>query len=116
MSGASKRPRARRMGQAGEGTRAVARSHRARSHSARDLCNAYGLWVESIEATNKYGVMVKSPRGFPTQSPCIALTNRQAEIMLRIASEFGFTPASRSRIRAVTEGEELDLFSVENEH
>jgi phage terminase small subunit len=24
--------------------------------------------------------------------------NRQAEIMMRIASEFGFTPASRSRI------------------
>ena len=29
-----------------------------------------------------------------------AIANRQAEIMMRIASEFGFTPASRSRITA----------------
>jgi hypothetical protein len=28
----------------------------------------------------------------------VAIANRQAEIMMRIASEFGFTPASRSRI------------------
>jgi len=32
------------------------------------------------------------------QSPYLAIANRQAEIMMRIASEFGFTPASRSRI------------------
>jgi phage terminase small subunit len=34
------------------------------------------------------------------QSPYIAIANRQADIMLRIASEFGFTPAGRSRIAA----------------
>jgi phage terminase small subunit len=37
--------------------------------------------------------MVKSPSGYPMQSPYIAIANRQAEIMMRIASEFGFTPA-----------------------
>jgi phage terminase small subunit len=31
-------------------------------------------------------------------SPYVSIANRQAEIMMRIASEFGFTPASRSRI------------------
>jgi phage terminase small subunit len=40
--------------------------------------------------------IVKSPSGYPIQSPYIAIANRQAEIMMRIASEFGFTPASRS--------------------
>jgi phage terminase small subunit len=35
---------------------------------------------------------------YPVQSPYVAVANRQAEIMMRIASEFGFTPASRSRI------------------
>jgi phage terminase small subunit len=34
------------------------------------------------------------------QSPYLAIANRQAELMMRIASEFGFTPASRSRISA----------------
>jgi len=61
-------------------------------------CNAYGLWAEAIEAIQKYGTMVKSPTGYPIQSPYVSIANRQAEIMMRIASEFGFTPASRSRI------------------
>ena len=42
--------------------------------------------------------MVKSPSGYPIQSPYISIANRQVELMMRIASEFGFTPASRSRI------------------
>ena len=61
-------------------------------------CNAYALWIEATEAVQKYGAMIKSPNGYPTQSPYLATVNRQAEIMMRIASEFGFTPASRSRI------------------
>jgi P27 family predicted phage terminase small subunit len=61
-------------------------------------CNAYALWIEATEAVQKYGAMIKSPNGYPTQSPYLATVNRQAEIMMRIASEFGFTPASRGRI------------------
>jgi P27 family predicted phage terminase small subunit len=63
-------------------------------------CNAYGLWAEATDAIQKYGTMVKSPTGYPIQSPYVSIANRQAEIMMRIASEFGFTPASRSRISA----------------
>lgn len=61
-------------------------------------CAAYGMWSEATEAIQKYGTMVKSPSGYPMQSPYVALANRQAEIMMRIASEFGFTPASRGRL------------------
>jgi P27 family predicted phage terminase small subunit len=61
-------------------------------------CGAYALWAEATEAIQKYGVMIKSPSGYPVQSPYVSVANRQAEIMMRIASEFGFTPASRSRI------------------
>src|SRR4051812_15458725 len=76
-------------------------------------CGAYALWAEATEAIQKYGAMIKSPQGFPIQSPYLAIANRQAEIMLRIASEFGFTPASRSRISAPMEDRpEFDLFSA----
>ena len=61
-------------------------------------CGAYALWAEATEAIQKYGVTIKLPSGYPVQSPYVSLANRQAEIMMRIASEFGFTPASRSRI------------------
>ena len=74
-------------------------------------CGAYALWAEATEAIQKYGAMIKSPQGFPIQSPYLAIANRQSEIMMRIASEFGLTPASRSRISAPTAPPGPDLFS-----
>jgi phage terminase small subunit len=49
--------------------------------------------------------MVKSPTGLSIQSPYVSIANRPAEIMMRIASELGFTPASRSRIATPAERE-----------
>lgn len=60
-------------------------------------CGAYFLWAEAMDALQKYGTMIKSPNGYPVQSPYLATLNRQAEVMMRLASEFGFTPAARSR-------------------
>src|SRR5882757_6193325 len=76
-------------------------------------CGAYALWAEATEAIQKYGVMIKSPQGFPIQSPYLSIANRQAEIMMRIASEFGFTPASRSRISTPSKNEP-NLFDLMN--
>lgn len=73
-------------------------------------CNAYALWAEAVAAVQRYGVMIKSPTGFPIQSPYVSIVNRQAEIMMRIASEFGFTPASRGRISAPQEDDEPNFF------
>ena len=78
-------------------------------------CGAYALWAEATSAIQKYGAMVKSPTGFPIQSPYLAIANRQAEIMLRVAAEFGFTPASRSRMNAPQRERELDLFKSDIE-
>src|SRR5687767_7214789 len=75
-------------------------------------CGAYAMWAEATEAIQKYGTMVKSPTGYPVQSPYVSIANRQAEIMMRIASEFGFTPASRSRISTPAGDDTLfDLFN-----
>ena len=74
-------------------------------------CGAYGMWAEATEAIQKFGTMVKSPSGYPQQSPYVAVANRQAEIMMRIASEFGFTPASRSRISTPSPDEQT-LFDI----
>lgn len=66
-------------------------------------CVAYALWIEAIEAVQKYGPMIKSPNGHPMQSPYLSVANKQADTMVQIASEFGFTPASRSRIFSFTQ-------------
>lgn len=69
------------------------------------------MGAEATEAIQKYGTMVKSPSGYPQQSPYVSIANRQAEIMIRIAAEFGFTPASRSRISTLS-ATERTLFDV----
>ena len=61
-------------------------------------CTAYALAMDALEMVQKHGAMIKSPNGCPVQSPYLSHLNKQTEIMKRIASEFGFTPASRSRI------------------
>jgi P27 family predicted phage terminase small subunit len=73
-------------------------------------CGAYALWAEAMAAVQKYGTMVKAPSGYPMQSPYIGLANRQAELMIRLSAEFGFTPASRSRISTPQELPLLTLF------
>jgi P27 family predicted phage terminase small subunit len=62
-------------------------------------CQAHALWVEAVSSIVRYGTMVKSPNGYPMQSPYVAVANKQVDIMVRIASELGMTPSSRTRIR-----------------
>jgi P27 family predicted phage terminase small subunit len=58
-------------------------------------CAAYGQWLEATAAIQQYGTMLKAPSGYPVQSPHVAIANKAADIMLKIAVEYGFTPASR---------------------
>ena len=60
-------------------------------------CGAYAMWADAMDNVQKYGSMIKSPNGYPVQSPYVAIVNKQAEVMIRLAGEFGFTPAARSR-------------------
>jgi P27 family predicted phage terminase small subunit len=62
-------------------------------------CQAHALWVEAVASIERYGTMIKSPNGFPMQSPYVVVANKQVDIMVRIAAEFGMTPSSRTRIR-----------------
>jgi P27 family predicted phage terminase small subunit len=61
-------------------------------------CEAWGRWVEAEDCLKRYGVMVKSPSGFPMQSPYLAVANKAIEQMRGLLSEFGMSPASRTRI------------------
>jgi P27 family predicted phage terminase small subunit len=63
-------------------------------------CQAWGRWVEAEEALKQYGVVVKSPSGFPMQSPFMAVANKALEQMRAFLIEFGMTPASRTRVHA----------------
>ena len=69
---------------------------------------AEDLHRQAAVQVQRYGLITKSPvKGEPMQNPYLAVINRQAQIMLKAASELGFTPASRSRV-AMTDGNEDD--------
>lgn len=61
-------------------------------------CQAWGRWVEAEESLKKHGVMVKSPNGFPMQSPYLAVANKAMEQMRALLTEFGMSPSSRTRV------------------
>jgi P27 family predicted phage terminase small subunit len=63
-------------------------------------CEAWGRWVEAEKALRTYGVMVKSPSGFPMQSPYLAVANKAMEQMRAMLAEFGMSPSSRTRVHA----------------
>src|ERR1700733_11099738 len=52
-------------------------------------CTAYAAWLEAETALSSYGIMMKSPNGYPIQSPYVSIASKNAEIMIRIAVEFG---------------------------
>jgi P27 family predicted phage terminase small subunit len=65
-------------------------------------CTAYERWLSAEAAIRKHGMLVKTPNGFPTQSPLLAIANKAMEQMTKLLTEFGMTPASRSRIPAAS--------------
>ena len=68
-------------------------------------CDAYERWIHAVEQINKYGAVMKAPSGYPVQSLYLSIANRQVEIMLRLATEYGFTPASRGQRGRIARGE-----------
>ncbi len=73
-------------------------------------CTAYGRWVEAEQALRTHGVLMKSPNGFPMQSPYLTVANRAMEQMRSLLLEFGMSPASRSRVSGIPLVEEGDEF------
>jgi len=61
-------------------------------------CEAYARWVYANSMVRKHGLLVKTPNGFPAQSPYLQVINKSFEQMRSILTEFGMTPSSRTRI------------------
>jgi P27 family predicted phage terminase small subunit len=59
---------------------------------------AEALHAEAAQKVAQYGAVVKS-RHLWVQSPYMGIQNKQALIMMRAASEMGFSPTSRTRVR-----------------
>ena len=63
-------------------------------------CQAYARWREAEEFISKHGAIFKTPSGYVQQMPQVSIAQQNLRIMQSFCSEFGLTPATRSRIIA----------------
>ena len=68
-----------------------------------NLCQSYSTMVKAQEKLNEMGILYKSPSGYIMQSPLLSVVNQCVEPITKLSREFGLTPASRSRLTALTE-------------
>lgn len=76
-------------------------------------CQAYGTWVEAERGIKQDGMISVTPNGLMVQSAWLQIRNKSLEQMHKYAVEFGFTPASRSKVSVVekeTENDPLEKF------
>jgi P27 family predicted phage terminase small subunit len=67
-------------------------------------------WVDTEAEVKRRGPVVKTEGGNIIQNPFLSIANKCLLQMAQIESEFGLTPSSRSRIRAVLPPEANDPF------
>jgi P27 family predicted phage terminase small subunit len=66
-----------------------------------NLCQAYSIMIAAQRQMNKTGILYKTQSGYIQQSPLLNIISAQSTIVHKLLTEFGLTPASRTRI-AVT--------------
>ena len=63
-------------------------------------CQAYGRWKQAEDKITDGNLVFLTPSGYPQQNPYLSIAQQNMRLMHRFASEFGLTPAARSRIIA----------------
>jgi P27 family predicted phage terminase small subunit len=63
-------------------------------------CQAYARWKEAEEFISQHGSIFQTPSGYVQQVPQVSIAQQNLKIMQSFCSEFGLTPATRSRIIA----------------
>lgn len=72
-------------------------------------CEAWARWCEAERQIQKFGLVVKSPSGYPMQNPYVGIANTALDQMRKFLVEFGMTPSSRSRLSVETTPKESKL-------
>jgi P27 family predicted phage terminase small subunit len=68
------------------------------------VCQAYGRWVKAERMVTKRGMTTFSAHGSEIPSAHVRIARQAMDDYVRLASEFGLTPSSRSRV--TTSGDE----------
>ena len=69
-------------------------------------CHQWALYMEINGAIK--ALLIKTIAGDARQNPLIRMRKETLEQLIRLAQEFGLTPATRSRVERIEKGEEPD--------
>lgn len=71
-------------------------------------CAIYARWLEAEAQIRKHGMLIKSPNGYPMQSPYLNIATQCIKQMRGYLQELGLSASSRSRIEVEREDIETD--------
>lgn len=66
-------------------------------------CQAWSRWKQAEEHLCNDGLIIKSPQGYPMQSPYLPIANKAMQQIRAFLTEFGMTPCSRVGLQTETE-------------
>ena len=76
-------------------------------------CEAWAEFVALSIRVRKEGPTVMTDKGNSVQNPTLGAKNSAAERLIRIAANFGMSPAARAKLEAVEKGgDELTAFRI----
>lgn len=68
------------------------------AHALALLCDAIARWIYATQKVQASGLFVKTPNGYPVQSPLVSIQKAAHDQMYRMLAEFGMSPSSRPRV------------------
>jgi P27 family predicted phage terminase small subunit len=63
-------------------------------------CTQVAIYFDAVERLNETGTVIMDDKGQPRVNPYAKIANDALSLMLRLAVEFGLTPASSSKVHA----------------
>lgn len=64
-------------------------------------CQAFSRWSAAEASVKQFGLLVRSGDEGVKPNPAVAISRDASAAMARMLAEFGLTPSSRSRVKAV---------------
>jgi P27 family predicted phage terminase small subunit len=75
-------------------------------------CQWWARWVEAEATLDYLGMVFTTPNGYIQQRPEVAIAQKASDKCRAFLTEFGLTPASRSRIKLPDAGPPADPFEA----
>ena len=63
-------------------------------------CQAYGRYRQALSEMQGQELVISTKAGNQVRNPLLRIADQAAELLLKVAKQFGMTPASRSKVSA----------------